>query len=81
MPNHAHKFTLGLIHPVSKNRDFFLHSILHRLFVMARSILECEEIPIVKLIWDFDLNDKRIPEWFEMFSRFCVTIITTMTRM
>ena len=42
---------------------------------MARSALEYEEKPIVQSIWNFDLNEKRIPEWFEMFNRFCVLIV------
>ena len=48
---------------------------------MARSILEYEERPIVKLIWGFDLNVERIPEWFDMFRSFCVIYIFTTVMM
>ena len=48
---------------------------------MARSILEYEERPIVKLIWGFDLNVERIPEWFDMFRSFCVIFIFTTVMM
>ena len=39
---------------------------------MSRLYLEEEENPIVDLIWNFDLNDERISDWFNRFIRLCV---------